>query len=130
MENKQDTFIWKFVQEVWNKGDEKAIDEMMHPDCIVRGLGPMDLVGPEQFKPFFFTFINDFSEIQLIVEDVIVEGEKQVSRCVARGRHNSTGHQVDFTGISIFRVVDNKLAEAWNNYDFARMIQQITGDKE
>ena len=127
MNKMHDSFIWKFVQEVWNKGDEKAIDEMMHPDCIVRGLGPMDLIGREQFKPFFFTFINDFSEIELKVEDVIVEGDKQVSRCVAKGKHNSTGRQVEFTGMSIFRVVDGQVVEAWNNYDFATMTQQITG---
>jgi predicted ester cyclase len=32
---------------------------------------------------------------------------------------------VDFTGVSIVRIKDGKIVEAWNNFDFMRMNQQI-----
>jgi predicted ester cyclase len=32
---------------------------------------------------------------------------------------------VEFTGISILRVENGKIVEAWNNFDFMKMHQQL-----
>jgi len=36
-----------------------------------------------------------------------------------------TGKKVAFTGLCIARVKNNQIVEAWNNFDFLSMYQQV-----
>jgi predicted ester cyclase len=123
----KDSLSYKWFQEVWNKQNEAAIDEMFAADGIAHGLGAEAVRGPDSFKPFFRTFINDFSNIEVIVDDLIKEGDKEVARCSVTARHNSTGKDVSFGGVTINRTENGKFVEAWNYFDFLSMTQQITG---
>jgi predicted ester cyclase len=49
-----------------------------------------------------------------------------------RGKHTgdhlgvaASNSPVEFTGISIVRIRDGQIVEAWNNFDFMSMNQQI-----
>jgi steroid delta-isomerase-like uncharacterized protein len=125
----------RWFEEVWNKGRVEAIDEMFAPDGIAHGLGGADgapLRGPEGFKPFFHAFKGAFPDIEVVVEDAIAEGDKVAARCSVRGKHQghtlgfaATGRPVEFHGICIVRVRDGQIVEAWNNFDFLNMYQQL-----
>ena len=63
---------------------------------------------------------------------MIAEDDKVAARCSVRGKHTgdhlgvaASNAPVDFTGVSIVRIKDGKIIEAWNNFDFMRMNQQI-----
>ncbi len=125
-------FIRRWFDEVWNKGREEAIDEMFAADGVAHGLGDEPIRGPSDFKPFFHTFREAFPDIQVVVEDAIAEGDKVVARCSVRGRHKgdtlgyaATNLPAEFTGITIVRVRDGKIVEAWNSFDFMSMHQQL-----
>ena len=54
------------------------------------------------------------------------------ARCTVRGRHRgdslgirATDSPVEFAGITIVRIRDGKIVEAWNNFDFMSMFQQL-----
>lgn len=125
----------RWFEEVWNKGREQAIDEMFAADGVAHGLANETgekLRGPVGFKPFFRSFRNAFPDIQVTIEDAISEGDKIAVRCAVRGTHAgdgigiaSTNKPVEFTGMSILRIADGKIAEAWNNFDFATMFKQL-----
>jgi steroid delta-isomerase-like uncharacterized protein len=125
----------RWFEEVWNKGREEAIDELFAEDGVAHGLGDVGdgkLRGPGGFKPFFRKFRESFPDIEVVVEDTVSEGDKIAARCSVRGRHQSdslgfaaTQRPVEFTGICIVRVRDGKIAEAWNNFDFMGMFQQL-----
>ena len=90
------------------------------------------LRGPTGFKPFFQKFRDAFPNIEVIVEDTVVEGDKVAARCRVLGTHQgeglgfaATNKPVEFTGISIVRIRDGKIVEAWNNFDFMSMFQQL-----
>lgn len=127
--------IHRWFEEVWNKGRAEAIDEMFAEDGIANGLADESgaaLRGPSGFKPFFQTFREAFPDIEVIVEDTVVEGDKVAARCRVRGTHKgeslgvaATHQPVEFTGICIVRIEDGKIAEAWNNFDFMSMSRQI-----
>lgn len=128
--------VQRWFDEVWNKGRADAIDEMMAADAVVHGLSDDDmsptLIGPVGFKPFHATFRGAFSNIQVIVEDLIAEGDKVAIRCSVRGKHTgdhlgvaASQAPVEFTGIGIARVKEGKIVEAWNNFDFLKMNRQI-----
>ena len=132
-ENK--ALIRRWFQEVWNKGREEAIDEMFAEDGIAHGLADesgQEMRGPTDFKPFFRKFRTAFPDIEVVVEDTVTEGDKVAARCTVRGRHQSdslgiaaTQKPMEISGITIVRVRDGKIVEAWNNFDFMTMFRQL-----
>jgi steroid delta-isomerase-like uncharacterized protein len=127
--------VRRWFEEVWNKGRAEAIDEMFAADGIAHGLSDdveNPLQGPADFKPFHETFRGAFPDIEVIVEDLIAEDDKVAARCSVRGKHTgdhlgvaASNAPVDFTGVSIVRIKDGQIVEAWNNFDFMRMNRQI-----
>jgi steroid delta-isomerase-like uncharacterized protein len=127
--------IRRWFEEVWNKGRAEAIDEMFAADGVANGLSDESgepLRGPENFKTFFYKFRDAFPDIEVVVEDTIAEGDKVAARCVVRGRHQgdslgfaATQKPIEFTGIAIVRIEDGQIVEAWNNFDFMSMFQQL-----
>lgn len=135
MESESRTVIHRWFDEVWNKGREEAIDEMFADEGVAHGLVDEqgeELRGPKGFKPFFQRFRGAFPNIEVIIEDCICEGDRAAARCLVRARHTgdalgiaATNNPVEFTGMTIIRVKDGKIVEAWNNFDFASLNQQI-----
>ena len=132
-ENKQ--LVRRWFEEVWNKGRVDAIDEMFAEDGIAHGLSddPSNPIkGPTGFKPFHTVFRDAFPTMMIVVEDVIAEGDKVAARCSVRAKHEgefmgraATGAPVDFTGITIVRIYNGKIVEAWNNFDFMVLHKQV-----
>ena len=128
-------FIRRWFEEVWNKGREEAIDEMFAEDGIAHGLADetgAPLRGASGFKPFFRNFRSAFPDIEVIVEDAIAEGDKVAARCRVRATHAGEGlgfaatqRPMEITGMTFARVRDGKIIEAWNNFDFMAMFQQL-----
>ena len=125
----------RWFEEVWNRGRADAIPEMFAEDGIAHGLSDdvdAPLKGPNGFLPFHGQFREAFPDIEVVVEDQIAEGDLVATRCSVRGKHQgdslgfaATNSPVDFTGVTITRIRDGKIVEAWNNFDFARMYRQL-----
>ena len=135
MTDQYESLVHRWFEEVWNKGRAEAIDEMFASDGIAHGLTDeqgKELVGPEGYKPFFQNFRSAFPDINIVVADTVSEGDKIAARCIVTGRHQGhglgldpTGNRVEFTGMTIVRVRDGKIVEAWNNFDFTAMFDQV-----
>jgi steroid delta-isomerase-like uncharacterized protein len=129
------TVIRRWFEEVWNKGREEAIDELFDEEGLAHGLAAergVPLRGVSGFKPFFRRLRGAFPEIEVVVEDTVSEGDKVAARCTVRGRHRgdtlgikATDSPVEFDGICIVRISGGKIVEAWNNFDFMLMFQQL-----
>jgi steroid delta-isomerase-like uncharacterized protein len=125
----------RWFEEVWNKGRPEAIAEMFAQDGIAHGLSDdieNPLRGPAGFLPFHGQFRSAFPNIEVVVEDQIAEDDLVATRCIVRGKHTGDGlgiaatqAPVDFTGMTITRIRDGKIVEAWNNFDFMRMYRQL-----
>src|SRR5919206_2403869 len=81
--------VHRWFEEVWNKGRDTAIDEMLAGDAIVHGLGEpgVETRGPAAFKPFFARIRGAFPDIQITVEQTVAEGDWVASRWTARMTH-------------------------------------------
>jgi len=127
--------IRRWFEEVWNKGRVEAIAEMFAADGVAHGLSddPSNTMkGPADFLPFHSIFRGAFPDIEVVVEDTIAEGDLVAVRCSVRGRHTgdhlgvaASNAPVQFTGMTIVRIKDGKIVEAWNNFDFLGMNKQI-----
>jgi steroid delta-isomerase-like uncharacterized protein len=135
MSEENKALIRRWFYQVWNKGCADAIPEMFAEDGIAHGLSddPANpLRGPAGFLPFHAQFREAFPNIEVVVEDQIAEGELVATRCTVRGKHTgdslgfaATQAPVEFTGITITRIKDGKIVEAWNNFDFMKMYKQL-----
>ena len=127
--------IRRWFAEVWNKGRADAISEMFAEHGIAHGLSDdvdNPLRGPSGFLPFHAQFRSAFPNIEVVVEDQVAEGDLVATRCSVRGKHTGDGlgiaatqSPVDFTGMTITRIADGKIIEAWNNFDFMKMYRQL-----
>ena len=135
MSEENKALMRRWFEEVWNKGRAEAIPEMFADEGIAHGLSDdpaSPLRGPAGFLPFHAQFREAFPNIEVVVEDPIAEGDRVATRCSVRGKHAgdslgfaATGSPVEFTGITITRIKDGKIVEAWNNLDFMKMYRQL-----
>ena len=130
------TFTERWFEEVWNKGREDAIDEMMSPHTEGHGLVHPDgkeVDGMTAFRSFHKTFRSAFPNMHVKVEDTITEGDRTAARCLVTGTHTGdafggklpAGKSVKFYGMTMFHVKDGKIVESWNNFDFMSMYEQL-----
>src|SRR5215212_10002910 len=73
-----------------------------------------------------------FPDVANTIEDIIAEGDKVVARWRSRATHQGeymgippSGKEVEFTGISVYRIEAGKIAESWNVEDQLGLMQQI-----
>jgi predicted ester cyclase len=125
----------RWFDEVWNKGNEAAIDELLAPDDVIHHLLDGDgekVTDVPAFKKMFRTFRSALSEINVVVEHEVTEGDMSAARCTVTAVHSGDGldrvplnKPIHFTGMSMVRVRDGKIVESWNHFDFETMYQQM-----
>ncbi len=124
MRNKHSTLTYRWFQEVWNNANRNAIDELLAADGVVHGIEGINVPGPEGFKVFYDSFRNQFPTVNVEVEDTVSQDDLETSRCTVTAT-DANNQTVTFTGMTFLRVNDNKIVEAWNNFDFLSMYQQL-----
>lgn len=131
MAPKPDDLTRQWFEQVWNQGDESAIDRMLAPDAKVHGLGG-GMVGPDGFKPMWRTFRAALSDLHVTVVRTIVDGDTCVAQVRVSGRHTgdalggpASGRRIEVEGVTIARMKGGQLVEGWNVFDFLGMYQQL-----
>ena len=135
MSEENKALVRRWFEEVWNQGRAGAIDEMFDENGIAHGLSDdpsKPIIGPRDFRPFHTLFRESFPNMMIVIEDMVAEGDRVAARCSVRGKHEgdylgraATQSPVEFTGITIVRIDNGKIVEAWNNFDFMTMHKQI-----
>jgi predicted ester cyclase len=71
-------------------------------------------------------------DFHVTIEDMVTEGDKVASRWTASGTHQGeflgirpTGNHATWTGITIYRIADGKIVEAWWSKDVLALLQQL-----
>jgi predicted ester cyclase len=125
----------RWFEEVWNQGRTDTIAELLHPDAAIHGLGEPagDLRGADVFMRFYHGFRGSFSNVHVYVEDVLAEADQAAIRFRFTGTHTGewlgtapTGRAISGTGIAICRWRDGQIVEAYNEFDAAGLIAQIS----
>jgi steroid delta-isomerase-like uncharacterized protein len=122
----------EWFEQLWNRKKIDTIDRLFASDGLAHGLAGEVMRGPAAFRPFYQTFSTAFPDLHIEVLRAVVQGDTVVLHNRVTGVHSGgslgfdpTGRNVIFEGTSIIRVVDGKIVEAWNFYDFLSMYQQL-----
>lgn len=136
-ETRNKAIVHRMFEELWNEGDMTFVDEMFSPEYA--GHDPTDFNpetreahGHDDVKTFVGMVRAAVPDIHFTVDDVIAEGDKVIARWTARGTHTrdlpgipATGRRATVAGITIYRIVDGRIAEGWQNWDTVGMMQQL-----
>jgi steroid delta-isomerase-like uncharacterized protein len=127
--------VHRWFEEVWNQRDLAIVDELLSKDSISHGL--MDdkgnlRRGPAGFRMLFDAFTSAYPDMNVTIEKTVSEGDYVVVHVVVKGTHLGEGigvaptdREVKFGGFCLIRVEGGKIVEAWNQYDFMTMYQQL-----
>jgi steroid delta-isomerase-like uncharacterized protein len=114
---------WKFVDEIFNKGNINDVNRFVTPDFIYHARGE-DIEGLEKFKEWFSSDTGVFSDIRITLVDSLAEYGKVATAWIVEGIHEkefsgipATHKKFETVGISIFHFEDNKIKELWTVTD-------------
>ena len=126
--------IRRWFDEVWNKGQEAAVDRLFAERGIAYGLGDTDaeVRGPEQIKQFVRNMRSSLPDVHITIEDIVAEADKVMVRVLLEGTHTGdglgvppTGRRVRVAGIVLARISNDQIVEGWNSWDQLGLLRQI-----
>lgn len=114
----------------WNTGKLDTLNAICDPQ-YVRHEGMTGTVKLDSLKRFIANVRTMIPDFKLTVEEELYVGDHAMSRYIATGTHTGpgylppTGKSFKFSGLSLFRFVNGKLAENYNEMDYLYFWQQL-----
>jgi steroid delta-isomerase-like uncharacterized protein len=112
--------VLRHHKEIWSEGRLESIPELLAHDFVAHHPGAPDWSGLDDVKAVVQRTRAAFPDFHESVEDVMVDGDRVITRFVARGTHLGTyqglpptGKSFDMAEIGIFRMADGKIVEKW-----------------
>jgi len=124
--------VRKFFEVGPSKGDLGAADALLHSRFSLHTPLPTPGPGIEAMNNVIVTCRAAFHGLNVTVDDIMADEDKVTARFTARGIHKGefmglppTGKAITMTGIEIFRVNDEKIAELWGEVNLMGLLQQL-----
>jgi len=118
--------------DAFNARDLDALDEVMAADVVDHNPTPDQPAGLAGVKEALASFYTAFSDIQIEIEQIMIDGDYVTVRQVARGTHDqdflgipATGKPVVITSHDIYRVENGMMVEVWHIEDLLNTLFQI-----
>ena len=126
-----------FIEELWNQRMLALADDLFAVDCITHQLrfgnepagGPR---GPAAMKRHVAAWLAAFPDIRFTIEQMLAEGDRVMTQCVARGTHlgswlgvPATGKFISIQMFVVHRFADGLIAEDWVLVDSLGLFQQL-----
>ena len=132
MSTEENKAIARRVFEAINEKNWAVLDDVISTDCLFHGPWGEEEKVSQLIKRIALMMYDAFPDHHLTIEDMIVEGNKVVTRATARGTHKGdfmgiapTGKQFIMMGIWIYYIADGKIIEDWEVLDQLGMMQQL-----
>jgi predicted ester cyclase len=125
--------ISRIADDIWNRGDLAVVDDVMSPHAKYHGPHmPNGLGDRETWRRAISMYRNAFPDSHVTYQDLIVCGNTVIGRWNATATHTGpmpgvqpTQKKIAIEGITIYRITDGKIVEAWEQLDMLGMWQQI-----
>ena len=124
--------IRRFVEEVQNKKDFTAYDELTDPEFVNLSAPPGVPADSEGGRMWLSTFADAYPDSEFTIDDMIAEGDRVVTKKTLRGTHTgefggipATGRSVTLQYVDIMRVREGRIVEHWVSMDQLSWLQQL-----
>jgi len=120
---------------IWNTGDLAAVPDVYSADFVVHWPGSSGAPvsrGHAGIEKAIRETRSAFPDWHERIVDMIIDGDRVVTRYVSTGTHEgdyrdiaATGRRVEIDEVSIFRIEDGKVAEQWCMVDELTFLRQL-----
>ncbi len=118
-------FMAHWFQRVWTEGDASAIEQMMSADSIIRGVGNAESVGPDGFKAFQQSLLQQITNIRFTILRTLEDDEWLSALWKMEAQRRDTGEPVETTGTVFVQIKDGKFASGYNHFDTIGLYQDL-----
>lgn len=123
----------RMFEDAWNTGRLDTLDELLAPEFVGHPSGSEEEIrGPAGMKEFIGRMRESFPDLTFTIEDQVAEGDKVVTRWIARGTHDGelmgidpTGRRAAVGGVTIQRFREGKIVEGWTSWDTLGLLTQL-----
>ena len=123
----------RFFEEVVSQGDLDVVDEICASDYRLHAtLSGPEAIDRESLKELVASWRSSFPDGEIIVEDMVAEGDLVAARMLERGTHlgefrgmSATGRPVTYGSMTFLRVVDGRITDHWGLLDMSSLLEQI-----
>ena len=112
--------IRQVFEEALNRGNIEIVDTLFSSSFVDHSTHDQ-VLGPKGVKDYFVQVREGFPDIHVTIDGLIAADDTVAVRTTWRGTHQGvyegiapTGRQAVRTMIQIFRIVDDKILEEWN----------------
>ncbi len=124
--------VRRFFEDALNRRNFDALDELLDPDYVYRGVVEGEIRGCEAMKRFVTSLYSVLPDARHVIQEQIAEGDRVVTRFKTTGTP-----QVEFMGIapdgrsftvdevSIHRIAGGKIIEDWTLWDVEGLRRQF-----
>ena len=133
MSDKNKETVRRWVVDGFRFGAEGIADELVDAsfDYHHPGFPPVGN-GPDGYRQLVQIYRDAFPDLIVTLENIVAEGDTVVARWTAKGTNTGemmgmppTGNAFEATGMNLFRLEADKVAEVWTNFDDLGMMQQL-----
>jgi predicted ester cyclase len=128
-QNKQ--IIHRLFNEGINERKFQIFDGLISDKFINHGV-PNAPTGPKGFKDIVQQFIDSFSDMKIVNEEIVGDGDTVATRGYMTGTHNgtfmgiaATGKKIKMDYIDFWKLNNGKCIENWVQMDIAGVFKQI-----
>jgi predicted ester cyclase len=119
----------RVIDEVFNQGNLETIRELFHPDFIEHQFGLHATI--EGMQEDVRSLRTSFPDLQLVVEEILSEGDKVWVRSIAQGTNRGgimgppNGERFRITVFDECMFEEGKVVEHWGSPDRFAMLAQL-----
>lgn len=132
-ETENEALVTRIAEEIWTAGNLDGVDEVMAADAVYHHPSlPGGEGGREDWRRAIAMYRTAAPDSRVVFEDLISSGDLVVGRWRATGTQTGplpglppTGRRIDIGGITIYRIADGRIVEAWEQLDLLGMWRQL-----
>ena len=122
------------LDEIWHDGKWELIDQYYTQDFHFRRPPQPDILTLQEYKDAMIAFLQAFPDVNYTIEDLIVEGDKDVMLYSFVGTHSqdsptvgpATNKKVEFGGIVItYWGKEGKRTDEWHYADHMTFLRKL-----
>ena len=118
---------------LWNGGDIAIVDDLYSKEALYHNADFVDVKGPEKIKGFVKWVYTAYPDFAITFDEPMKFKDRTVTTFKATGTNNGplagdmppTGKRMSFNGVTIYKIENGKVTEAWVYYNQLPLYKQL-----